>query len=187
MRLNRADRGRRALRLFCLALAAATLLTGSVSALAAAGYPSRPGLAQYRTLYRGLDPIGVALPPLRAAISLARVEASFPSGTGTSSSPGQGAGPDRLFIGFTLARLSCMDNYLAGITFGPGALVTVRVAQHRLLAGTACFELIGPMMYQVVELPVSQFLTDLHLEIQVARPHSSGAADRAYVQLTKRR
>jgi hypothetical protein len=153
-----------------LALVVAALVSGCAGAAASARLPDSATSANYRSLYVGLDHVGVTQPPLLVATSISAVESHFPP-----PSPARlhrellGVGPE-LYVGVTLARLSCRDNYLAKVTYGPGALLTLSVVQHQLPPGKACFELIGPVMYQVVALPLDQFSPHLGLAIVVHRP-----------------
>lgn len=121
-------------------------------------------------------------PSLQVSTSLAAIEKHFPPGTSTSPSPSPSATGPQLYLGLTLARYSCLPDYLAGITYGPGARLILSVEKQKLLPGHACFHLIGPLMYQVVALPLSQFPPRLKLEVTVERP-APLLTDRTYFRL----
>ncbi|MGH7643809.1 MAG: hypothetical protein ACRENX_12510 [Candidatus Dormibacteria bacterium] len=150
--------------------ALALLLTGCAPVAAGALVPRSAVAPQYRTLYLGLDGGTLSQPPLVAATAVSALAARFPP-----PSPGQlhrelqGLG-SQLYLGITLGRLSCRDDYLAKVRYGPGARLTLTVAQHQLAPGAACFELIGPVRYQVLALPLQQFPGRLRLSIVVQRP-----------------
>jgi hypothetical protein len=124
----------------------------------------------YRSLYVGLQQLSVAIPDLQVSTSLAGIEKNFPAGTSSTPSPTPSATGPQLYMGLTLARFSCLPDYLAGITYGPGARLTLTVDKKKLVPGHACFQLIGPLMYQVLALPLSQFPAHLRLEVTVNRP-----------------
>lgn len=169
-------------RLASLALAGALLCASCATVVAGSGLPGSTTPASYRSLYVGLDRADLTQPPLLAKTSISALGADFPP-----TSPArlhkelQGLGP-QLYLGLTLARLSCRDDYLAQLTYGPGALLTLTVAQHELPPGSACFELIGPFMYEVVALPLKQFPRHLTVSIVVKRP-SGAPADQASLRL----
>jgi hypothetical protein len=168
-----------------LGLALALGLAAIISGCAEGAYsrlPAEAVPASYHSLFVGLAPVGLSLPPLVASTSLVTVEARFPRQARAGASPASG-GAGQLYVGFALARLSCMDEFLAGVSFGPGALLTVRLARHHLPRGEACFELIGPLMYQVVELPLARFPIPIHLEVVVRHPQPAGAPPREYLEL----
>ncbi len=165
-----------------LALVGALVGSGCATVAASSGLPKATSPVSYRSLYVGLDRAELAQPPLLAATSISELEADFPP---TSSArlrhELRGLGP-QLYLGITLARFSCQDDYLADVTYGPGALLTLTVAKHQLPPGRACFELIGPLMYQVVALPLKEFPHPLTLSIVVNRP-SGMAADQSSFRL----
>jgi hypothetical protein len=116
---------------------------------------------------------------------LAAIEKDFPPGTTTSPSPVPSATGAQLYVGLTLARFSCLPDYLASITYAPGARLTLSVEKKELLPGQACFQLIGPLMYQVVALPLRQFPARLKLEVVVDRP-APLSAEQTYFRLPSR-
>lgn len=159
-----------------LALALAALVSGSAGAQATTLTQVTSIPAHYRSLYGGLDHSRVSPPRLFASTSLALVERRFPPGVAAvPPSPTATAGGE-LYIGFPLAPLSCRDDYLAKVTLGPGAVLTLAVLQHRLPPGAACFQLIGPLMYQVIALPLEQFPSHLRLAVVLRRPPGAGDA-----------
>lgn len=163
-------------------LLAVLLFSSCAPAVAGAGLPSTTSPASYRSLYAGLDQPELVLPSLLAETSIAALQADFPA----TSPPRlrhelQGLGP-QLYLGLSLTRLSCRDDYLAHLTYGPGALLFLAVAQRRLPPRSACFELIGPVMYQVLALPLDQFPRHVTLSIVVKRP-SGNLGDRVSVRL----
>lgn len=123
-------------------------------------------------MYLGLESLNVA-PALLASTNLATVEAGFPPPHGYTF---QRRFKGEFFVGLTLGRLSCRNFYLAKLHFGPGAQLTLTVAQRRLAPGHACFELIGPPRYQVLVLPLSAFPRHSTLAIMVKRPLGSSGA-----------
>ncbi|MGA9919653.1 MAG: hypothetical protein WBR23_00085 [Candidatus Dormiibacterota bacterium] len=165
-----------------LILGTLLLFSSCATVVAGAGLPRTASAASYLTLYRGLVKPAVVPPPLLAETSLAALQVDFPA-----TSPTQlhhelrGLGP-QLYLGLTLSRVSCRDDYLAHVTDGPGALLTLTVAVHQLPPRSACFELIGPVMYQVLALPLKRFPRQLTLSIVVKRP-SGSPADQVSVRL----
>lgn len=157
-----------------LALVTAALISGCAAVAAAGASPDHPVPARYRSLYTGLNHSRVSLPPLLAGTRLGVVERTFPPGS-VALPPGAAApGGPQLYVGFTLAPLSCRDDYLAKAAIGPGAVLALTVVQRHLPAGVACFELIGPLMYQVVALPLHQFPGHIRLLVEVRRPLGIG-------------
>ena len=147
--------------------------------------PRRAVDPSYRSLYVGLEQLSVVSPSLQLSTSLAAIEKNFPLGTSTSPSPLPSATGPQLYVGLTLARFSCLPDYLAGIAYGPGARLTLSVEKKRLVPGQACFQLIGPLMYQVLALPLSQFPARVKLEVAVNRPEPL-INDRSYIRLPAR-
>jgi len=163
-------------------LLVALLISGCATAAAGTGLPSSASAASYRSLYLGLEGAGLGQPPLLAETTISTLEADFPPPSAARlQSELKRLGPE-LYLGITLARLSCRDDYLAQVSYGPGAVVTLTVVQRQLPPGAACFELIGPVRYQVVALPLRQFPGRLRLSIMVNRP-SGTAGNRASVRL----
>ncbi|HUY25547.1 MAG TPA: hypothetical protein VMV09_09660, partial [Candidatus Saccharimonadales bacterium] len=132
--------------------------------------PRRAVDLTYASLYVGMEQSTVASPSLLVSTSLATIEKNFPRGSSTASSPPPRDTGPQLYLGLTLARYSCLTDHLAGITYGPGARLTLSVEKQRLLPGRACSQLIGPLMYQVVALPLSQFPAGLRLKVTLDRP-----------------
>jgi hypothetical protein len=162
---------------------AALLISGLGTVAARTRVPRRSVNPSYVSLYVGLEQLSVVSPSLQLSTSLAAIEKNFPPGTSSSSpSPMPSLTRPQLYVGLTLARYSCLPDYLAGITYGPGARLTLSVEKKRLLPGQACFQLIGPLMYQVVALPLSQFPTRVKLEVAVNRP-APLRSDRSFFRL----
>ena len=136
----------------------------------------------YTSLYVGMEQSTVTSPSLLASTSLATIQRNFPPGASTSSAPPPGDTGPQLYLGLTLARYSCLPDHLARIAYGPGARLTLSVEKERLLPGHACSQLIGPLMYQVVALPLSQFPAGLRLKVTVERPPPL-LSDRRYFRL----
>jgi hypothetical protein len=134
------------------------------------------------SLYSGLEQLSVVSPSLQISTSLAAIQKNFPPGVGASPSPMPSVTGPQLYLGLTLARYSCLPDYVAAITYGPGARLTVSVEKQKLLPGHACFQLIGPLMYQVVALPLSQFPARVKLEVAVNR-HMPLLSNRSYFRL----
>lgn len=151
-------------------LTAALLISGLVTVTARTRLPRPPLDPTYQSLYVGLEQLSAVSPGLQVSTSLAATEKNFLPVTSSTPSPVPSASGPQLYVGLTLARFSCRPDYLAGITYGPGARLRLSVEQKELLPGQACFQLIGPLMYQVVALPLSQFPARLKLEVVVDRP-----------------
>jgi hypothetical protein len=133
------------------------LFSTCATALAGAGWPSTASAASYRSLYQGLDKSDLVQPPLLAETSLAVLQADFPTTSPTRPRRElRGLGP-QLYLGLTLARLKPPPR-------------------------SACFELIGPVMYQVLALPLKQFPRHRSLSIVVKRP-SGSPGDQVSVRL----
>ncbi|MFZ0167885.1 MAG: hypothetical protein WAL64_00520 [Candidatus Dormiibacterota bacterium] len=138
----------------------------------------------YTSLYVGTEQSTVTSPSFLVSTSLATIQRNFPPGASTSPTPPPGDTGPQLYLGLTLARYSCLPDYLASITYGPGARLTLSVEKERLLPGHACSQLIGPLMYQVVALPLSQFPPGLRLKVTVNRP-TPLLGDRTYFRLPR--
>jgi hypothetical protein len=136
-------------------------------------------------VYDGVASICAARPQLAASTSLSTLEIAFPVFGSTRVKP---AGRHQLFIGFRLDASGCMSTYyLAGITRGPGTLVTLALAEPVLVPGALALALPA---YQVVELPLSPFPTDagvtvesVHRNMASVSNSTSAATDRTYVRL----
>ncbi|MFZ0996474.1 MAG: hypothetical protein WAO09_10940 [Candidatus Dormiibacterota bacterium] len=164
------------------ALVAALLISGLGTVAAKTRVPRRPVRATYLSLYVGLEQLSVVSPSLQVSTSLAAIEKHFPPPAGPSPSPTPSVIGPQLYVGLTLARFSCLPDYVAAVTYGPGARLTLSVERQKLLPGHACFQLIGPLMYQVVALPLSQFPARVKLEVAVNRPEPL-LSDRSYFRL----
>ena len=164
------------------ALTALVLISGLSPVSARTHLPRRSIDPTYRSLYVGFEQLSVASPSLQVSTSLAAIEKNFPAGTSASPSPTPSATGPQLYVGLTLARFSCLPDYLVGIAYGPGARLTLAVDKMKLVPGRACFQLIGPLMYQVVALPLSQFPARLRLEVTVNRPPPL-LSDRTYFRI----
>jgi len=164
------------------ALTALLLISGLSEVSARTRVPRRSVHLTYASVYVGLEQLSVVSPSLQVSTSLAAIEKNFPPASSASPSPAPSASGPQLYVGLTLARFSCLPDYLANIAYGPGARLTLAVEKKRLVPGQACFQLIGPLMYQVVALPVSQFPARLKLEVTVDRP-TPLLTDRTYFRL----
>jgi hypothetical protein len=167
---------------FIATLTALLLISGLSTVGAKTRVPRGPVDPTYRSLYLGLQQLSVVPPSLQVSTSLAAIEKHFPPGTRAAPFPVPSASVPLLYLGLTLARYSCLPDYLASITYGPGARLTLYVKKRALLPGQACFLLIGPLMYQVLALPLSQFPTRLKLEVTVDRP-APLLSDRTYFRI----
>jgi len=177
---------RRIWRAAAIAALVAALLTSGVSTVAArTRVPRRAVDPTYVSLYGGLEQLSVVSPSLQVSTSLAAIEKNFPPGGSSSASPTPSLTGPQLYLGLTLARFSCLPDYLAGITYGPGARLTLSVEKKQPHPGQACFQLIGPLMYQVLALPLSQFPARVKLEVAVNRPEPL-INDRSYIRLPAR-
>lgn len=143
----------------------------SATALASGGARLSSGTkADYRSLYLGLDTGGRSQPPLRADTSINLLEKSFPvPSVARVRRQLEGLGPE-LYLGVTLARLSCNEEYVSEVDYGPGRVLTLTVVEVALASGVACPEFIGPVRYQVLALPLSQFPHHARLVVLVRRP-----------------
>ncbi len=155
-----------------LGLLALAPLPAAVSAAAA---------ARYQDVFVTMARAPTVPPPLLASTSLQRVEQGFPFGPLPGLAPS--AEPGQLYVGFRLARLSCPSAYLAGVVRGPAWRLTVTVARHRLRPGEACPEVIGPMEYQVIRLPLAQFGSLRQLQVVLRHPLQAVATARTWVRL----
>jgi|GEM_PF-4943665 len=164
------------------ALVGALLVSGLGTVAARARLPRRSVDPTYLSLYTGLEQLSVVSPSLQVSTSLAAIEKNFPPGASPSPSPMPTVTGAQLYVGLTLARYSCLPDYVAAITYGPGARLTLFVEKQKLLPGHACFQLIGPLMYQVVALPLSQFPARVRLEVAVNRP-APLLSDRSYFRI----
>lgn len=169
----------------CIAAAlVVSLLSGCASSGLGPRLPTRAETVRYQALYQGVDSSCAEQPQLGASTSLSTVEMTFPMfGSTEFKVPGR----HQLFIGFRLDASKCVGAYyLAGITFGPGALVTVNLAQPILVPGALALALPA---YQVVELPLNQFPTEIRVMVESVHwslfpvPPLSAATDRTYVRL----
>jgi hypothetical protein len=152
------------------ALAAALLISGVATVAARTRVPRRAVDPTFVSLYTGLEQLSVVSPSLQVSTSLAAIEKNFPRGASPSPSPMPSVSGPQLYLGLTLARYSCLPDFVAAIGYGPGARLTIVVEKKKLLPGHACFQLIGPLMYQVVALPLNQFPARVKLEVAVNRP-----------------
>ncbi|MGH7667665.1 MAG: hypothetical protein ACREN1_10245 [Candidatus Dormibacteria bacterium] len=125
---------------------------------------------KYQSLYLGLDGGGLSQPALMARTSYAAIEKYFPEPQSASPTPRANAQGGQLYVGLTLGRLTCRNYYLARARYGPGLVVTLTVRQRRLPPRMACFELIGPVRYQLLALPLGQFPGHARLTVVVQRP-----------------
>jgi hypothetical protein len=181
-----------ALALIAVAVPVITGLSGCASSASGPTLPTRAAPAQYRSVYQWQRFTLVSRSQLDASTSASIVETAFPPPSVILLVP---FAHNQLFIGFTVARFPCVgDYYLSRLTYGPGALVTIRLALRRVdLPNASCIAGVTPPVYQVVELPLSQFPAHLRLEIRVVHanvpiyppPQAVVATDRTYVRLAR--
>jgi len=165
-----------------LALLGAALFSGYATAVASGSMPAATTAVSYRSLYLGLDHSGVSQPPLMARLRLSALAGDFPPPSKRQLDRAlHGLGP-ALYLGIKLDRLRCPDDYLTRVTYGPGPLLTAFVVRHRLAPGEACFQLMGPVRYQVLALPLAQFPRQLRVTIAVERP-GGGPGNQTSLQL----
>jgi hypothetical protein len=181
-----------ALALIAVAVPAVTGLSGCASGVSGPTLPTRAAPAQYRSVYQWQRLTVVSRSQLQASTSASIVEMAFPPASVILVVP---FAQNQLFIGFTLARFVCLgDYYLSHMTYGPGALVTIRLALRRTdLHDASCIAGAITPAYQVVELPLSEFPAHVRLEIRVVHakvpiyppPQAVVATDTTYVRLAR--
>lgn len=182
-----------ALAVIAVAVPVVTVLSGCASSPSGPRLPTRAAPAQYRSLYQWQRFTVVSRSQLQASTSANIVETAFPPASVILVVP---FAHNQLFIGFTLARFMCVgDYYLSRVIYGPGALVTIRLALRRAdLHDASCIPAPHSPAYQVVELPLDQFPAHVRLEIRVVHakvpiyppPEALVATDRTYVRVAKR-
>jgi len=164
-----------------------TVLSGCASGAAGPKFPTRAEPVRCQALCEGVDSSCAEQPQLGASTSLSTLEITFPVfGSTQFTLPGR----HQLFIGFRLDASACASAYyLAGITRGPGALITVSLAQPVQVPGALALPL---PLYQVVELPLTQFPTNLRVMVKsvhrnlASLSHSSSeATERTYAWLAR--
>ncbi|MGH7641027.1 MAG: hypothetical protein ACREN7_06735 [Candidatus Dormibacteria bacterium] len=149
------------------ALLLALAPVASCASASAQSLPRAERTISHQSVYLGLDTGSLSQPRLVVTTDLDSITRQFPAPLATSI-PARLHTPRRyLFVGLTLGRLTCRDNYLARVGYGPGALLQLVVRREEQPPRTACFQIVGPVRYQLLAIPLSQFPKRLLLAVQL--------------------